>query len=348
MSKLFVSFLGLLFLFPAFSAGAQQSVRLGGYLQTWLMVDEHVASEVEERDTWGFRVRRARLTVQADLADRFTVVSWYEFSGAQRNLLDFFVNADLSSYVRITAGQFRPAAQMYDTGILASSRLIFYERPTISTRMSSIMGYDAFRDIGVQLGGLIGPVRYAFNVGNGMGRFIQAGSNVSARNLGGGLYGARVDLTPSEGLIVGGHFALNRQNNVVRDGLSTYDIDRTSYSLRIATNNLGIPQIFTELEAGGGSVNDYAEFDFSGLYLQAGYRLNPTWTILARYDAYREDAPQGLMVEEHNFTVGFIYFWRYGGEEVVRLGMNLATGTSEPGGIRRNVVVVWFQIRFMS
>lgn len=326
---------------------AQTQLKVGGYLQTWLILNQHQETADGDQDTWGYRIRRARLTAQADITDMFRVDSWVEFSGAQPQLLDFILDIRISPEFNLRLGQFRPAGQMYKTGMLSSSRLTFYERPAIASRLSSIMGYDAFRDIGIQAMGSSGPLWYGFHILNGMGRFTQAGTNITSRDFGGGLYGGRIDINPLDGLIFGGHFSMNKQSNVVRDGSAPYDIDRISYSIRIVTDDLGIPGLFSQLEAGGGRVDDTQRFDFSGWYLQAGYRINPSWSVLARYDYYSENPETGPAIEEDNLTLGVIYYWMQNNREIIRAGANFAIGDSEPGAFARQIFLLWFQIRFI-
>jgi len=341
---IFASFITVFF---ASDANAQAELRLGGYFQSWLIFNQHQELPGDDLENWGFRIRRARLTAQTNITDVFDVATWIEFAGSQPHLLDFMVHARFSPEFNVRIGQYRPPTQMYDTGILSSSQLLFYERPVISSRLSGIMGHDAFRDIGIMAMGRSGPIWYGFHVGNGMGRFHQAGTTVSSRDFGGGLFGGRVDISPIDGLTFGGHFSINNQSDVVRDGSQPYDIDRRSYSIRFATNNLGIPGLFSQFELGGGSADDTSVFDFSGYYFQAGFRISPEWTVLARYDYYKEDPAVGATIEEDNITLGALYFWNKDGREIIRIGTNYSFGERDPGGFGRNILLLWFQIRFL-
>jgi hypothetical protein len=332
---------------PQAKSYAQVQVKVGGYMQTWFILNQHQEFPGENNDTWGFRLRRARLTGQTDITDIFQVVTWIEFSGTQRHLLDFYVTAKFSPAFNIRLGQFRSPGQMYDTGILSSSQLIFYERPTISTRLSGYMGYDSFRDIGLQVMGSAGPVWYGLYMGNGMGRFVQAGSNIASRDFGSGLYGGRIDVNPIKGLLIGAHFSMNRQSNVIRDGSSPYDIDRTSYSFRFATDNLLIPGIFFESEFGGGVVEDTDNFDYNGWYIQAGYRLSGALALLSRFDFIKENAGSGTITEEQNLTFGILHYRMHNNKEIIRMGANYSFGDSKPGGLSRNIFLLWVQVRFI-
>ncbi len=350
MNKSFISiFIAILVIIsvPQTKCSAQVQLKVGGYMQTWLILNQHQESGEGNTDTWGFRLRRARLTGQTDLADMFQVVTWIEFSGPQRHLLDFYINANFSPAFNIRLGQFRSPGQMYNTGILSSSQLIFYERPAISTRLSGYMGYDSFRDIGLQVMGSAGPVWYGLFMGNGMGRFTQAGSNIASRKFGSGLYGGRIDINPTKGLIIGAHFAMNKQSNVIRDGSNPYDIDRTSYSFRFATNNFLIPGLFTESEFGGGVVDDTDIFDYNGWYIQAGYRLSDALSFVTRYDFLKENDAMNTFNEEQNLTFGIVYYRMYNNKEIIRMGANYSFGDSKPGGLNRNIFLLWVQVRFI-
>lgn len=321
-------------------------LRFGGYFQTWFILNQHEETVSDDLDTWGFRIRRARLSASADITDRILVASLIEFAGTQRHLLDFHVTANLSPTFQIRVGQYRPPAQLYYTSITSSAALMFYERPTIALRLSSIMGYDSFRDIGIMASGSSGPLWYGFYLGNGMGRFIQSGSNIISRDFGSGLYGGRVDINPTDGIWLGGHVAVNRQNNVIRDGVGPYDIDRLSFSFRFASDNIGLYGLFTQLELAAGRVADTSEFDFGGGYLELGYRLNSSWSLLSRYDYYTEEPAVGASRHERNLIVGFIYYWLYDNREIIRAGANFGMGTSDPGSLERRIFVLWFQVRF--
>jgi hypothetical protein len=325
---------------------AEIPVKIGGYLQNWLILQQH--QDQSDLDTWGFRIRRARLSAHADLNDVFSLTSWFEFAGVDRNLLDFFATARINPYLNVRAGVFRPSGQMYDTGILPSGALLFYERPLISSRLADNMGYDAFRDIGIMMNGSYKSLAYSFHIGNGMGRFVQAGTNIRSRDFGGALFGGRIDISPVKGLSLGGHASANRQKNVLRDGMPQHDIDRYSYSFRFAADDVIIPRFFTHLEAGGGSVDDLQRFDFSGWYLEGGYRTSRNFTLLVRYDRYEEDPAVGVTRTQENVTAGGIYYFYYNDREMVRTGVNYGFGSIDPGGNNNHIFLLWFQVRFPS
>jgi hypothetical protein len=334
-------------LFPV-EADAQAKLNVGGYMQTWLVLNEHQERAGDDYDTWGFRIRRARLTAQADITDVYSVTTWLEFAGPQANLLDFFVAGKFSTLFNLRVGQFRPPAQTYDTGILSSARLIFYERPLITTRLAGIMGYDAYRDIGAMVYGSTDKLWYGVYLGNGLGRFTHAGSNILSRDFSGGVYGGRFDFTPADGLTIGVHLAFNSQQNVVVGGGAPYDIDRLSYSVRLAADNLGFTEkIFTQFEYAGGNVDDTNEYDFNGWYLEAGYKLYPRFHLLARYDTYRETYSVGTDSDADNVTVGIIHYHMHEGKELIRSGINYSFGQSNPGSLNRHAFILWFQIRFI-
>jgi hypothetical protein len=330
------------------SSEAQINFKFGGYFQTWLILNEYRERDPNDLNTWGFRIRRSRLNAQADIADRFNVNTWIEFSDPQRHLMDFYVSWKISPGFNLRFGQFRPPGQMYAASTTSSSNLLLYERPNSVLRLSNNMGYDSLRDIGILASGSSHQVSFGFYVGNGMGRFFQSGTHIESRDFGGGLYGGRIDVNPVNGLVLGGHFSVNKQNNVVVNGSQPFDIDRLSYSIRLAMNDLGISGFFTQFEFGGGSVNDNEEFDFSGYYLEAGYRINPSWSILARYDYYTDVPPSGVSLVEENVIFGVLYLWMYNNREIIRMGANYGIGNTDPGNFSRNIFLFWSQIRFMQ
>ncbi|MFW6347622.1 MAG: hypothetical protein ACOC2C_03295, partial [Cyclonatronaceae bacterium] len=277
-------------------AQAQSKLEVGGYMQTWYIPNQSgdVAPNSDaDFTTSGFRLRRARLVARGRLNDTFSATSWLEFAGANNILLDFHIDAHLKPWLNLRAGQFIMPGQSYDTGRLVSSQLRFWERPQATTQLSSTMGYDGFRDIGVMAYGSYGRLWYGIHAGNGAGRFSQAGSQIRERDFGSGLYGARVDYEAIDGLTIGGHLSTNQQNNLVEEaGQQPFDIDRTSWSLRLNTNNLGVERLYTQFEYLSMYVNDDnrgvtaidGEYDMHGWYAEAGYGITPAWQVLARYE----------------------------------------------------------------
>ena len=151
-------FLGLtIFVFISmfkYSANAQ-SVKVGGYMQTWIFLNQDVSDitipEIS-KSVSGIRTRRARLTANATLNEIFGANVTLEFAGATRSLLDFAVTAKIVPELIFTVGQFTVPCQMYETGRLPSTKQTLYELSDVSIYTSSyLMGLDAYRDVGIMV-----------------------------------------------------------------------------------------------------------------------------------------------------------------------------------------------------
>jgi len=364
------SILLITILFP-FTATAQISLDLGGYMQTWYIASE--TNEILENDsgtfpdlkentvhTQGFRIRRARLTARGSLNDTFSATTWVEFSGSSAQLLDFYINANIKPWFNIRFGQMMMAGQTYNTSRTPSSTLMFYERPAITGSVSSAMGYSAFRDIGVMIHGSYGRLWYGVHAGNGTGRFQQSGTNITERDTGGGLYGARIDYELLDGMTIGGHLSTNQQRNVVQNNTGPFDIDRTSYSTRFATDGFGIKNLFTQFEYTFMEGNDDRiaadgtdSYKVHGLYAQAGYKLSKQWFVLGRYDEIVEkdgvtqSVVDGPRTATHHYTFGLSRLIFHDDKEIARTHLNYSFGEAGPADLGHSALVLVFQVRFI-
>ncbi len=321
-------------------------MKVGGYLQFYGLY-QHQEDVMPVEDTWGYRVRRARLTVQSQITDRLSATSWLEFAGRQNVLLDFHFDYRVYRGIRIRGGQFRPFGQSFNTGILGSASVLFPERPGITPFNASQMGYDAFRDIGVMMYGSVGQLSYALFTTNGSGRFTQAGSQIQSRDFGGGSYGGRLDYTISPELLVGGHVSTNQQRNVVREGDGPFDVNRHSGSLRLRTSGLIVPSGFTQTEFVIGSRDDTQEFNYDGLYSEAGLELDDNWTALARFDYLAQRYANGNSDDiQHGYSAGFRrLFTRDDGGEFARAAIHYNLIDLPDDRLQHTITGV-FQVRF--
>ncbi|AXI99573.1 hypothetical protein CYPRO_0286 [Cyclonatronum proteinivorum] len=351
-------------LVSAHTVQAQIDLRVGGYMQTWYVADQYTEiSSGEEIGNSGFRLRRARLTARGSVNETFSGTTWLEFAGPNNILLDFHMDARIRPWLNLRFGQFIMPGQSHDTARLVSSRLLFFERPTVTTALASGMGYDAFRDIGMMVYGTYGPIWYGIHAGNGAGRFKQAGTNtsISSRDWGSGLYGARVDYTVTDGLVIGAHVSTNQQRNLVQDNSEPFDIDRTSWSIRLATNNLGIDRLYTQFEYMEMQVNDTNRgvatidgvYDLNGFYGEIGYGLTREWHILGRFDRILQKPGQiqgfkGVpRFSQDSFTFGVTRYVFHENREIARAYLNYNFGTADPGDLSRHAVVLVLQLRFI-
>lgn len=342
--KITIAVLAFFIFIPLSKTNAQLQVDVGGYGQAWVIFHDY--SEAG-KDVSGYRLRRGRLFARSRVNETFSATAWFDFAGPDRNLIDFHLDAHIYPWLNIRVGQFIMAGQTFDTGRLVSSRLIFHERPMFTTQLASTMGYDAFRDIGVMFYGNYGPLWYGVHAGNGTGRFTQAGTHITSRGFGEGLYGARVDVELIEGLTIGGHASINSQNDAEIRGAAPVDIKRRSWSARLMTYGLGIERVFTEFEYAAGDRKDDQNFTFNGFYAQAGFKVTSDWHLLARYDQFNRNR-KGLPEETFdNITLGSLYYFRTDNREIARFGLNYRVGKDNPGSLDNYIVLAWLQVRFI-
>ena len=345
------------------TATAQISLDVGGYMQAWYIADQQTElANGETANTNGFRLRRARITARGDISDRFSTTIWTDFASPNNVLLDFHADARFHPAFNVRAGQFIMPGQSYDTARLVSSRLIFWERPGVSTALASGMGFDAFRDIGVMVYGRHKNLWYGVHAGNGAGRFTQAGTHITQRKAGGGLYGARMDLEILPGLFLGGHLSTNQQRDVVERGTGPFDIDRTSASVRVATSGLGIDRLDTQFEYMAMRVNDDSRgvrtvpdgvYDLDGFYGEIAYGITNEWRILGRYDRMNQSPGQnvGIAADEsfkrNQYTLGLTRYLFHDDREIARAHLNYAASNSSSGGLDSHIIVLVMQVRFI-
>lgn len=353
---------------------AQIKLDVGGYMQNWYIANQSTdllesslsggipSTSVRSADTQGFRIRRARMTARGQINERFSSTIWIEFAGNTPSLLDFHVDAHFRPWFNLRFGQFIMPGQSFDTARLVSSRLIFYERSPITTRLSSVMGYTAFRDVGMMAYGRHGRLWYGIHAGNGGGQFVHAGTTISERKAGGGLYGARIDFDIMDGLTLGGHISTNQQRDVVRSGSEPFDIDRTSYSARISANDLGITGLFSQFEymylkaddqnIGFQAIND-GEYQLHGFYGELGYKITRDWHVLVRYDEMVEKPRQiaqhviSRRTDSNNYTFGVSRYIYNDNTEIARLHLNHSFGSTGPFDLDRSILVAVLQLRFI-
>ncbi len=358
--------LSVLFIFLMLSTQSQAQIHLdvGGYMQTWYIAEQQnelldINGNVYDTSVQGFRMRRARTVARGQISDSFSAATWMEFAGSSPTLLCFFADAHIQPWFNIRFGQFIMPGQSFDTGRLPSSQLIFYDRASITSTLSRTMGFDLFRDIGVMAYGQHGRLWYGIHASNGSGRFQHAGSNITERNAGSGIYGGRVDFEMFDGFTLGGHFSTNQQRDVVQNGTGPFDINRTSYSFRAITNNLGIDGLFSQFEYmqltsrdsnGGMVLNDEGEYNLHGFYTQIGYRITADWHVLGRYDEMTQKPGQTFETghfHTNRYVLGLSRYIRHDGNEIVRTHLNYSFGKSGPIELSDSILVLVFQLRFI-
>ena len=345
-------------------SAAQSKIEFGGYLQNWLTLDQHTESLGQNgtlltSNIHGFKIRRARLTAKASLNQTFSVGTWVEFANKTPSVLDFYLDATISEHMTIRAGQIMMPGQSYSTSRLVSSKLSLYERPAVTTKAAGLMGYNAFRDIGISAFGKIGRLWYGLHIGNGLGRLGQDKATYSRRDFGSGLIGGRMDFELIDGFTIGAHASTNQQRNLVQNGSEPFDINRTSWSVRASMNNFIIERLHTEAEYVHFRSNDnhwgiYTSsqdaYQLSGFYVETGYRLTDKWQILGRYDEMTENPAQKMDTPEsfsNRYTLGATRFINDNEKEVARIHLNYSIGESGPAHLNSSILLLVFQVKFI-
>lgn len=358
-----------LFLLPD-KTYSQPKLDVGGYLQTWYIYQKQDVLypsmenlpmlNVQREETSGFRIRRARLTAKGSLNETFSVSSWVELATQTPSLLDFYATAEISKSLNLRAGQIMMPGQSYDTSRRFSSKLDFFERPGITTKASNLMGYDAFRDIGLMAYGQVGKLWYGVQISNGLGRFQQTGSSFSERDFGSGLYGGRIDFEVMDGLELGGHFSTNQQRNLIQGSSQPININRNSGSLKASFNDILIPGFYAQTEyihvwandeSWGLLTNSENKYRLSGFYAEGGYRISQNWHILGRFDEMNEEPDQSLTnatdSQLNQYTFGMTRFIQDDQKEIARIQLNYSFGESGPMHLNESILVINLQVKFI-
>lgn len=331
-------------------------------MQNWIVADQSAEfmdgnGIISRSSLQNFKIRRARLMGKGTINDIFSATTWLEFAGNTPSLLDFYINASISPKFNLRVGQMVMPGQSFTTSRRGSAALLFYDRPTIARQTGALMGFDAFRDIGVMAYGQVGNLWYGFHISNGTGRY-RGEASTSERKAGSGMIGGRVDYEVIDGLTFGGHVSINRQRDMVRNQSEPFDMNRSSYSLRASIDNLFIDKLFAQAEYMQVHSNDKnwgvqtdtnENSTLSGFYTEVGYRLSPVWHVLGRYNeniTELDPVIENNRFESNRYTVGVTRFFQYEEQEIVRVHLNYSFAKSNPMDLSDSILLLVFQLRF--
>jgi hypothetical protein len=181
------------------------------------------------------------------------------------------------------------------------------------------------RDLGVGLKGTIkinqnhDLLTYFFMVGNGLGANLSIGGKESkefmiTNKLGNYFYGARLSISPLKGVSIGGHYSINKHDNMLfNDGKTVFDLDRYSWSI---DSQLQLPRTLIVAMYGAGKVDDnyfYTEqkdLNYQGYEAKILFWLvNKRIQIGIRYDRYTyKFLGSGISTHQDNTTLGLNCF----------------------------------------
>jgi hypothetical protein len=325
------------------------TIKIGGFVQNWLILREGTEgiANAPAPYTSGFRIRRARLGFTGDLSELFSYKILLEFAGSQNVLLDFATTVKLDPAFNLTVGQFIPPTQMYETSTISSSNTECLDISEIGSMVYTTMNLDSYRDVGLMALGSVDIVKYGAYFGNGLGRFNYASrTGIDSKKIGDGLMGGRIDVEPIQSVIIGGHYALNKQESM--NGTSLKKINRQSYSAVVSLNN--ITGLTLRAEYAGGKNKDNAAVDssFTGYYILFGYKVIPQVQVVFRFEQMKETTRNPLALERSTFVIGGTYFFMKDEKEIARVQLNyFARMESSPTPSKDNdLLLAGLQIKF--
>jgi hypothetical protein len=325
------------------------TIKIGGYVQNWLILREGTEgiANAPAPYTSGFRIRRARLGFNGDLSELFSYKILLDFAGSQNILLDFATTVKFDPVFNLTVGQFIAPTQLYETSIISSSNTECLDISEVGSMVTTTMNLDSYRDVGLMASGTVDIVKYGAYFGNGQGRFNYASrTGIVSKKFGDGLMGGRIDIEPVQSVIIGGQYARNKQESIT--GTSTKKIDRQSYSAVVSVNS--ISGLTLRAEYAGGKNNENAAIDssFTGYYILFGYKVLPQVQVVFRFEQMKEITRNPLALERSTFVIGGTYFFMKDEKEIAKLQLNyFARMESSPTPSKDNdLLLAGLQLRF--
>ena len=217
--------------------------------------------------------------------------------------------------------------------LAADTELDFISRTTLSKNLtdwslsrspyySALYGSRSYnRDLGIGIKGALGSdlnpelISYFLMIGNGLGANLFIGGRESkefmfGNNPGDYFYGARFDISPLNCLMLGGHYSLNRHDNMLfNDEKTVFDLDRYSWSM---DSRLEFSRVRLAVMYGTGKVDDNYFYTAQKDLSYSGYEIKSLiWLIHdllqigARYDTYTHKfLESGLSIDQNNLTIG--------------------------------------------
>jgi hypothetical protein len=326
------------------------TIKIGGYVQNWLILREGTEgiANAPAVYTSGFRIRRARLGFNGDLSELFSYKILLDFAGAQNVLLDFATTVKFDPVVNLTVGQFIAPTQMYETSTISSSNTECLDISEIGSMVTTTMNLDSYRDVGLMASGTVEMVKYGAYFGNGQGRFNYASnkSGIVSRKFGEGLVGGRIDIEPFESLIIGGHYARNKQESI--NGTSRKNLNRQSYSVVAGINDMSGLTIRAEYAGGKNMDIETIDSSFTGSYILFAYKFIPQAQVVFRYERMKETTRNPIALERATFVIGGTYFVTKDAKEIARIQLNYFARTeSSPTPSKDNdLLLAGLQIKF--
>jgi hypothetical protein len=326
----------LSFVFLLLCLDAYANLNIDGSTSVWWTIYEQNENGIIQQGSLdkssevasGFNIKQSRLTFDYN-DDRNSMNAKTQVRFEERvAILDCYISWEQSRYCQLYAGQMKIPSN-YEA-LTADDKLDFISRNNISKNIadwslsrppyfSPFYGNRSdYRDIGFGLKGNLGSgnlASYFLMISNGLGANLSIGAKESkeyivSNNFGEYFYGARVDLSPMKWLKIGGHYSLNKHDNMLyNDGKTVLDLDRQSWS-----SDIGLIFPFVQIRAmyAKGEVNDdYFHADLSNLRY-SGWETKLICDVLKdklqlgiRYDKYTERYfGEGTQTDQDSLTLG--------------------------------------------
>lgn len=275
--------------------------------------------------TSGFNLKKARVKLNYEDPQRLLGVKTEIRLEERPSLLDIYMTWRPSDTFRLHIGQMK-VPSTYEV-LESDNDLDFISRSILSGiltdwSLSRAPYYSALygnrssdRDMGIGIKGEVSPVSYFLMIGNGLGSNLFIGGKESkgftfSNKFGDYFYGARLDIFPLNWLELGGHYSINRHDNMLfNDGKTIFDLKRYSWS---ADLQFEIPRVCIIAMYGAGKVNDdyfyteqedmqYSGYEFKCLI----WLINNYLQLGARYDKYKHKFLEGgSYPDEDNLSFG--------------------------------------------
>jgi hypothetical protein len=320
----------------------------------------------------GFSLKQGRVSLCYEDTEKHLGVRFQLRLEERIALLDGYGIWRPSQFFHLYLGQMK-VPSTYES-LASDAELDFISRSTLSRNLtdwslsrapyySALYGISSHnRDLGVAVKGELGSkskpdfASYFLMVGNGLGANLYIGGTENKEFMfsnkpGDYFYGARLDISPSRWMSFGGHYSLNKHDNMLfNDEKTVFDLDRYSWSVdsRIEAAGARLVGMY-----GTGRVDDNYFYTAEKDLEYTGYEVKLLFWLIrdrlqlgARYDVYSyKFLRSGLSTDQNNLTFGVNLTPAYG----VRLQLNYVlknTDNEADPDLDDNILFLNFQYSF--
>jgi len=323
--------------FPNGSYGGDLDI--GGDMSLWWNIYEENENGILQARTEtpaadvasGFNLKQARVNLSYEDNEKHLGARFKLRLEERVALLDGYGMWCPAQFFSLHLGQMK-VPSTYES-LAVDSDLDFISRSSLSRNLtdwslsrapyySALYGISSHnRDLGIAIKGKLGTVSnpdfasYFLMVGNGLGANLYIGGTENKKfmfsnKLGDYFYGARLDLSPVRWISLGGHYSLNKHDNMLfNDKKTVFDLDRYSWSINSQLEIAGAKLVAMY---GSGKVDDNYFYTADKDLEYTGYEVKLMFWLIrdrlqlgARYDVYSHKFLQnGLSVDQSNLTFG--------------------------------------------